>query len=58
MYGVLMIRKALVLWQRCYVELEETDGVLKIAQSPVSRNGVPDVRSFLASARIEQMSFL
>eukprot|EP00906_Rhabdomonas_costata_P008856 RCo012574 len=38
MFGVLYMRKALVLWQRCYVQLDEAEGVLRVASSPTSRN--------------------
>eukprot|EP00906_Rhabdomonas_costata_P036934 RCo051848 len=38
MYGVMSVRKALVLWQRCYVQLDEVDGVLSIAPSPTSHD--------------------
>eukprot|EP00906_Rhabdomonas_costata_P027710 RCo039317 len=36
MFGVLSVRKAFVLWQRCYVQLEEAEGVLRVASSPTS----------------------
>eukprot|EP00906_Rhabdomonas_costata_P008873 RCo012592 len=37
MFGVLSVRKALLLWQRCYVQLDEVKAVLRIAPSPTSR---------------------
>eukprot|EP00906_Rhabdomonas_costata_P003591 RCo005462 len=38
MFGVLSVRWALVLWRRCYVELCEAEGMLRIAASPTSRS--------------------
>eukprot|EP00906_Rhabdomonas_costata_P027709 RCo039316 len=36
MFGVLYVRWAYVLWPRCYVQLEEAEGVLTVASSPTS----------------------
>eukprot|EP00906_Rhabdomonas_costata_P027711 RCo039319 len=37
MFGVLYVRWAYVLWPRCYVQLEEAEGVLRVAPYPTSK---------------------